>query len=633
MPNNLSNMLQVNVLLKDSKTPVSDIKITLESINDNSYSQTNISDNKGQIIFNNPIKSKEFKLNIKDFRFYDNNINTKRVANNYTKDNYTFDFMITPKIWFYYNGKEIYKCYGCKYIKSYVTLDNNKNIPQGEYYINIQSYNNNNLAIYTNKECSNILESNKGNQVYIQCNNKEISNDGIYIHNEIFSNDIMLLKHNIDKTNNLEQYKQSNSDIYNINFIVDYESPKVESIELTRQLDETEYNKENKVFLTAIFNNNIESKSQNIYNASKIETLWAYKEIPNTKDFNRQEILLDDINIIPKNRIISNRNINNKIINNIDDNIINHKTTNDKITNNTNTNNNNIESNQSQININNIESNLQYKGESLELDLVTNNLYNYDKQIVVFAYTKSQITLNDKQQKVLRNPIFRVITWFNPIVNPRVTIYNYSGVKKLQSAMFGQVRINQKQEPQIHQGIDLFAKKETPVYAPLDSRVHLIKVFDAKKGNRNKSYGNQIILELTGDAIKILKIRKKFISYKLKYTNKEHIKGKGFNENSNTYYLLYAHLSKILVKQGQEVKAGELIGYSGISGSANGTKAPHLHFEIRNLPNLGKGMNNRINPAFYLQAKVIESDFTKEEKQEQERCSKDMDNCLFDKKE
>ncbi|MWV68454.1 hypothetical protein DCO58_12575 [Helicobacter saguini] len=186
--------------------------------------------------------------------------------------------------------------------------------------------------------------------------------------------------------------------------MVDYESPKVESIELTRQLDETEYNKENKVFLTAIFNNNIESKSQNIYNASKIETLWAYKEIPNTKDFNRQEILLDDINIIPKNRIISNRNINNKIINNIDDNIINHKTTNDKITNNTNTNNNNIESNQSQININNIESNLQYKGESLELDLVTNNLYNYDKQIVVFAYTKSQITLNDKQQKVLRNP-------------------------------------------------------------------------------------------------------------------------------------------------------------------------------------------------------------------------------------
>nr|WP_275051266.1 M23 family metallopeptidase [Helicobacter saguini] len=206
-------------------------------------------------------------------------------------------------------------------------------------------------------------------------------------------------------------------------------------------------------------------------------------------------------------------------------------------------------------------------------------------------------------------------------------MYNYSGVKKLQSAMFGQVRINQKQEPQIHQGIDLFAKKETPVYAPLDSRVHLIKVFDAKKGNRNKSYGNQIILELTGDAIKILKIRKNFINYQLKYKNKGEKKQEGFNENSNTYYLLYAHLEKILVKQGQEVKAGELIGYSGISGNANNTKAPHLHLEVRD------NQANRINPAFYLQAKVIESDFTKEEKQEQERCSKDMDNCLFNKKE
>ncbi|TLD91104.1 M23 family metallopeptidase, partial [Helicobacter saguini] len=86
------------------------------------------------------------------------------------------------------------------------------------------------------------------------------------------------------------------------------------------------------------------------------------------------------------------------------------------------------------------------------------------------------------------------------------------------------------------------------------------------------------------------------------------------------------------VKQGQEVKAGELIGYSGISGNANNTKAPHLHLEIKDDAK-ATGMNNRINPAFYLQAKVIESDFTKEEKQEQERCSKDMKKCLFDKKE
>ncbi len=42
-------------------------------------------------------------------------------------------------------------------------------------------------------------------------------------------------------------------------------------------------------------------------------------------------------------------------------------------------------------------------------------------------------------------------------------------------------------------------------------------------------------------------------------------------------YSRYLHLNKITVKEGQALKAGEVIGYSGQTGRVEG---PHLHFEI-----------------------------------------------------
>lgn len=49
-------------------------------------------------------------------------------------------------------------------------------------------------------------------------------------------------------------------------------------------------------------------------------------------------------------------------------------------------------------------------------------------------------------------------------------------------------------------------------------------------------------------------------------------------DHPEEYQTMYGHLSRIIVTDGQNVEAGEVIGLSGNSGRST---APHLHFEIR----------------------------------------------------
>jgi murein DD-endopeptidase MepM/ murein hydrolase activator NlpD len=57
-------------------------------------------------------------------------------------------------------------------------------------------------------------------------------------------------------------------------------------------------------------------------------------------------------------------------------------------------------------------------------------------------------------------------------------------------------------------------------------------------------------------------------------------------------WVIYAHLSKALVKPGATVKKGQHIGESGNTGNSSG---PHLHFEMRD--NIRWSAGKDIDPA------------------------------------
>ncbi len=61
-------------------------------------------------------------------------------------------------------------------------------------------------------------------------------------------------------------------------------------------------------------------------------------------------------------------------------------------------------------------------------------------------------------------------------------------------------------------------------------------------------------------------------------------------DHSDAILTIYAHLSEILVVEGQSVTRSEALGFSGESGNASG---PHLHFEIR-------GRGHQVDPVALL---------------------------------
>jgi len=94
-----------------------------------------------------------------------------------------------------------------------------------------------------------------------------------------------------------------------------------------------------------------------------------------------------------------------------------------------------------------------------------------------------------------------------------------------------------------HAGMDFSAKTGTPIYATGDGKIS--KVQRSRRG-----YGNHVVIN-----------------------------------HGYGYKTLYAHMSKYIVKRGQNVKRGDVIGYVGNTGTS---VAPHLHYEVHKD---GKKMN------------------------------------------
>ncbi|MEU3784696.1 M23 family metallopeptidase [Streptomyces sp900129855] len=65
------------------------------------------------------------------------------------------------------------------------------------------------------------------------------------------------------------------------------------------------------------------------------------------------------------------------------------------------------------------------------------------------------------------------------------------------------------------------------------------------------------------------------------------------------YFTQYAHLSRIDVRRGARVTAGQRIGLSGASGNVTG---PHLHFEVRITPYIGSA----VPPLPWLRRKAVD---------------------------
>lgn len=156
-------------------------------------------------------------------------------------------------------------------------------------------------------------------------------------------------------------------------------------------------------------------------------------------------------------------------------------------------------------------------------DLITKLTKEVDilsKQMVVQSKSLDEIVALAKDKKVMLASIPAIL----PI--KKGDFYVASGYKM---RMHPILKINK-----FHKGMDFTAPKGTPIYASGDGEIY--------RAQRSKTFGKVVYID------------------------------HGFG-----YKTIYAHMSKMVVKRGQPVKRGDLIGYVGNTGLS---VASHLHYEV-----------------------------------------------------
>ena len=166
----------------------------------------------------------------------------------------------------------------------------------------------------------------------------------------------------------------------------------------------------------------------------------------------------------------------------------------------------------------------------------------FDEKQIQKVQTDTQL-LNSKKTRFMKftsslaasiTALLAIILFTNASDAPSIKPFN-QGERIRMTSPFGERMHPIKKKRMHHNGVDFAMPLNTPIMASADGEI--VEVTESDTG-----YGNRVVVK-----------------------------------HDEIYSSIYAQLSKSIVEEGQQVKKGEIIAYSGNSGSSTG---PHLHYEV-----------------------------------------------------